>query len=335
MQEGRIIGEISMQNRIRVSVVMPCYNAEKYIAEAIKSILNQTYPYFRLIIVDDGSTDKSRKIIEKYVQQDSRVHLLCNIQNQGQVYTRNRGMTECDTEYIALMDADDVALPYRFEREIMFLDSHPEIGAVGSNYQLINEYGKVIGRSKIRAFDERSVKANLFFQNVLANSSMMFRAEIVKKNNIRYRDEDKGSIEDYRFWSEFSNYAQIANFPCVLVQYRIVGNSISHISRSRGIVKRNQTFDDIHREMFEKSGFALGEDGSAFIQMFRDQFCCKSVKEWKVAYRCLKRINRQATEMNVSYKQEMKKVSIYNMLRFTKSLLWYKVRFFCVKGKNQ
>lgn len=326
-----------MQNRVRVSVVMPCYNAEKYIAEAIKSILDQTYPYFKLIIIDDGSTDKSREIIEKYVQRDNRIHLLCNVQNQGQVYTRNRGIAECDTEYIALMDADDVALPYRFEREVMFLDSHPEIGAVGGEYQMISEGGEIIGRSKIRAFDERSVKANLFFQNVLANSSMMFRAEIIKKNNITYRDEDRGSsIEDYRFWSEFSNHAQITNLPCVLIKYRIVENSISHISRRHGIVIRNQTFDDIHREMFEKSGFVLGEDGFAFIRMFRDAFCCKSVKEWKLAYRCLKMISRQAREMNMPYKQEMKMVSIYNMLRFTKSLLCHKVRsYFNVKGVNQ
>lgn len=324
-----------MRNEIRLSVVMPCYNAEKYIAKAIESILDQTYQKFKLIVIDDGSTDKSRKVIKRFAQKDNRVYMLCNAENQGQVYTRNRGLAECVTEYIAFMDADDVAPSYRFEREILFLDNHPGVGAVGGEYQIIDEDGRIIGKSALKAYDEKSVKANLFFRNVLANSSMMFRADIVKKNQIRYREEDRlSSIEDYRFWSEFLKYAPIVNLPCVLLQYRVVGNSISHISRGSRIAIRNETFDDIHREMFEKNDFVLGEDCILFLQMFRDEFNCRSIKEWGVAYRCLKSINRQASEMKKPYKAELRKVSIYNMLRFTRSLIGYGRRSFCKKGRR-
>lgn len=310
-----------MRNKVRLSVVMPCYNAEKYIAEAIESILAQTYQSFKLIVIDDGSTDGSREIIKKFAQKDDRVCLLYNAENQGQVYTRNRGIAECDTEYIALMDADDVAPIYRFEREVMYLDSHPEIGAVGGKYQLIDEKGRMIGREKINAFDEKSVRANLFFCNVLANGSMMFRADIVIKNHIMYHEKDRGSsLEDYRFWCEFLNYAPIANLSCVLLQYRVVGNSISHISRESQSVMRNEVFDSIHRDLFGKNGFTLGNEGVLFLRMFRDEFCCRSIKEWGIAYRCLKRINRQAAAMKKPYQKELKKVSVCNMLRFTRSL---------------
>lgn len=311
-----------MKKQIRVTVVMPCYNAEKFIAEALESLLKQTYQDFQVLVIDDGSTDKSKEIIEKYAKRDERVIPLYNSKNCGQVYTRNRGLDECNTEYIALMDADDVAPEYRFEREVTFLDKNPEIGAVGGEYNLISEEGKILGKSKLRAFSKDSVKAHLFFHNILANSSMMFRSEIIRKNDIKYLEEYRGSsIEDYCFWSSFSDYTHIANLPCVLLKYRVVESGISCESRRDRIEIRNQAFDEIHSKMFERNGFTLESNNSIFWRMFRDEICCSTWKEWRIALRCFKSIYQQAVSMDKSYKRELKHTSFYLMLCLTKKLL--------------
>lgn len=325
-----------MKKEARVTVVMPCYNAEKYIAEALESLLRQTYQDFKILVIDDGSTDKSGEIIERYAQMDDRICPLYNRENRGQVYTRNRGLEKCNTEYIALMDADDVATEYRLEKEVKFLDKYPAVGAVGGEYDLISEEGRTLGKSKIRAFTERSVKAHLFFHNVLANSSMMFRSQIVRENGIRYLEEYRGSsIEDYCFWCMFSDYAMIVNLPYVLLKYRVVENGISRESRKKRIKVRNQAFDEIHFNMFKRNGFVLGANGSEFLQMFRDEFSCGSMKEWEMAFQCLISINRQSRIMNKSYKWELRRASIYFMLCLTKKLFMHFGKHYFQKRKNR
>lgn len=311
-----------MERKVRVTVIMPCYNAEKHIAEAIESILGQTYREFKLLVIDDGSTDKSKEIIEKYAKMDDRVRVLFNSENRGQVYTRNRGLDACNTEYTALMDADDVAPKYRLEEEVIFLDHNPGIGAVGGEYQLISEDGKVLGKPETGAYTDKSVKVHLFFHNVLANGSMMFRTEIVRKGRIKYLERYRGSaIEDYCFWSMFSDYAMIVNLPCILLNYRVVESGISHESRKKKAALRNQAFDEIHSRMFERNGFELGRHGGVFLSMFRDEFCCGSLREWFIACHCFKEINRQAGMMDKTYSSEIKKVSLYFMRHLTKSYL--------------
>ena len=121
-----------------VSVVMPVYNREKYVAEAIESILEQTFSDFELIIVDDGSEDRSPEIIREYVGRDDRVRSLRQERNMGVSYARNRGINDACGDYIAFMDSDDVSLPTRLEKQLRFLQQHPEIGAVGVGAKRVN-----------------------------------------------------------------------------------------------------------------------------------------------------------------------------------------------------
>ena len=121
----------------KVSVVMPAYNAEKYIGEAIESILNQTFRNFEFIIINDGSVDRTKEIIQEY--DDPRIVLLENDKNSGIVVTLNKGVDAATGEYIARMDADDIALSNRIEQQVMFLNTHRNIGVVGSALQIFGE----------------------------------------------------------------------------------------------------------------------------------------------------------------------------------------------------
>jgi glycosyltransferase involved in cell wall biosynthesis len=123
----------------RISVIMPAYNASKYISEAIESILNQTFTDFELFICDDGSTDGTLDIIQKYAQSDGRIRVLINNKNIGNLKTTNRLLAECKGEYIAIQDADDVSSINRLELLKSEFDTNPDLGIVGSNYIVTDE----------------------------------------------------------------------------------------------------------------------------------------------------------------------------------------------------
>jgi glycosyltransferase involved in cell wall biosynthesis len=126
----------------RISVVMSVYNGEKYLRQAIESILQQTYTDFEFIIIDDGSTDSSREIIQSY--DDKRIRLVINEQNIGLTKSLNKGIRLAKGEFIARMDADDISLPQRFEKQVAYLDSHPEVGVLGTYANIIDHRGKII-----------------------------------------------------------------------------------------------------------------------------------------------------------------------------------------------
>ena len=164
----------------RVTVFMPVYNAERFLDKAIESILNQTYKAFDFLIINDGSTDNSHKILESYKEKDARITLYENEGNKGVCYTRNRGLDLCHTEYIAFMDADDIAPLNRLEREIAYLDSHPELAGVGGIAQSIDEDGEVISGMFPLFQNPDYIKVNMMFENTLANGSVMLCTNIYK-----------------------------------------------------------------------------------------------------------------------------------------------------------
>src|SRR5918996_2481069 len=111
----------------KVSVVMPAYNAAVYLDEAVTSILNQTFREFEFIVINDGSTDDTVSILDKYEKSDSRIRVY-HQENQGMIAALNRGCRLARGKYIARMDADDISLPRRFERQLEFMEGHPQIG---------------------------------------------------------------------------------------------------------------------------------------------------------------------------------------------------------------
>ena len=202
----------------KVSVIMPCYNVEKYVGEAIESILNQTFTDFEFIIINDGSTDDTSKIVRQYAKQDNRIKFIDNKKNRGFIATSNQCLDVATGEYVAKMDSDDISLPERLAKQVDFLDSHPEYGMVGCMY-------KKFGMSNdIRHLPEKCLLLDFLYG--CQTTIVMFRRSIVEQHNLRY-DSDYFACEDYDFYSRFVRYAPIANLQQVLYMYRWHGDNVS------------------------------------------------------------------------------------------------------------
>lgn len=207
----------------KISVVMPVWNGEKYLAEAIKSVLDQTLREFEFIIVNDGSTDATEEIIQTFA--DPRIVYLKNEANLGLSKSFNKGIAAATGEYLARMDADDIALPERFAKEAAFLDSHPEIGVVGSAVWRIDEKGAKLGLSR-KALEPQALKWQSLFSTPLFHPAVMARAEVLKENPF---DESLASSEDYELWSRlmFERGVKLANLPEPLLMYRVFPGSFT------------------------------------------------------------------------------------------------------------
>lgn len=199
---------------------MPVFNGEKFIKIAIESILNQTYIDFELVIINDGSTDRSAEIINSY--QDKRICFLENEGNKGIFYTRNRLFEEAKGKYIAILDCDDYAEPTRLEKQVHFLDKNEEFGLVGSWITLIDEEDTMKGAWQLEHRPER-ISAKLLFSNQFAQSSVMMRKEF---SSLKYREEIP-LAEDYDLWVRISQKTRVINLAESLVKYRLHDDNIS------------------------------------------------------------------------------------------------------------
>lgn len=206
----------------KVSVVMPAYNAEKYIGEAIESILNQTFRDFEFIIINDGSVDRTKEIIQEY--DDPRIVLLENDKNSGIVVTLNKGVDAATGEYIARMDADDIALSNRIEQQVMFLNTHRNIGVVGSALQIFGE--EIDTQNRFFSRSKEKLKAELLFNSCLAHPTVMFRRSLIQKSNECY-DLQFAGIEDFALWWRFAQVTDIGCINEVLLRYRSHGKQIT------------------------------------------------------------------------------------------------------------
>ncbi len=198
---------------------MPVYNAEEYLREAIDSILSQTLTDLELLIVDDGSTDRSEVIILSY--RDPRIRYLKNEKNQGVVYSRNRGLDLARGEYIASMDADDISLPERLEKQVSFMDINNHIGACGSSFELSS------GRIRRVLTDSKTLLTSLAAGNCFAASTVMMRWQVLVEKRLRYQQEYMYS-EDYDLWLQIAKHADLGAISEVLLYYRVHNVSITH-----------------------------------------------------------------------------------------------------------
>lgn len=202
-----------------ISVVMPAYNAEKYIQEAIFSILNQTFGDFELIIINDGSSDGTKDIILSF--KDPRIIYIENQHNSGIVVTLNNGLSISRGKYIARMDADDISKPDRLATQFYFLEQNKDIIICGTDIEL---FGDRIDSSIFKTLNDPSLcSAGLLFTSCFAHPSVMWRSEIMKRYNLKYEDSCKG-FEDYKLWWEFAKYGELSNINIPLVRYRLHPN---------------------------------------------------------------------------------------------------------------
>lgn len=225
---GEIIAEKTDQPL--VSVIMPVWNGEIYLAEAIRSILSQTYRRLELIIVDDGSEDETGRIAAYYARVDTRVHLLC-LTHQGVIQARNAGCSSASGKYIAFLDCDDIALSQRLEQQVGFLESHPEIALVGSATECIVSSGKGTNMVFHPPSDNMTIQRILRVHNCLCQSSVMVRAHTFSDVG-GYRHAFKHA-EDYDLWMRFADNYELANLTNVLVLYRLHSrqDSLRHLEQ--------------------------------------------------------------------------------------------------------
>ncbi|TAL68268.1 MAG: glycosyltransferase [Bacteroidetes bacterium] len=206
----------------RISVIMPVYNAEKHLKEAIQSILNQTYTDFEFIIVDDGCTDKSQKIIKSI--KDIRINLVVNEQNIGLTKSLLNGYTFCKGEFIARMDADDISVPLRFEKQLDFLDKHPEVGVLGTNALAIKENTKPLYKIKYPEFHSL-IKWALIFSNPMCHPSVMMRRSVIEK--FGFYESNTLWSQDYQYWSRIIDHTKFYNIQEYLILIRTSGEKVS------------------------------------------------------------------------------------------------------------
>lgn len=211
-----------MDANYRLTVFMPVYNGEDFVGEAIESILGQTYTNFKFIIVNDGSTDRTEEVINRY--RDQRIDLVNHDTNLGIPHTRNHGHDLAGGEYLALMDADDIANPRRLERQVTFLDQHQDIGVCGTWYEKLSSFRKSEIQFPVR---HEEILFMLLFDNCFGQNTIMMRRSFIEKHHLRY-DVKFPYSEDYDFWVRCSKHMRLANIPESHVVYRYHTGNSSH-----------------------------------------------------------------------------------------------------------
>jgi glycosyltransferase involved in cell wall biosynthesis len=199
-----------------VSVVMPVFNAEKYLAKAIESILTQTLTDFEFIIINDGSTDGSAAIIESYSDKDPRINVILNDKNKGIVHSLNTGIAEAKCDYLAIMHADDISRPERLEKQIDFFIANPNVGILGSWIQVIDHVGMPKQVLQLPSH-HNTITWEMCFRCSFAHPSMMINKLLLENNKYR---EDYLYVEDYDLWVRLVQMTRAANLPEVLLNYR-------------------------------------------------------------------------------------------------------------------
>jgi len=207
---------MTMENNVKISVILPVFNGGEFIKEAIDSVVNQTFGDFELLVIDNCSTDSTAEIVKSY--PDKRISYFRNDSNLGLIYSLNRGLSLCRAKYIARIDADDIALPERFRMQYDFLESHPEIGICGTSVVSFDNYSKKRWILHFPA-DDLPIRAFAFFQSPFNHPSVMFRREIIESNNLQYPN-DLYMAEDYGLWTNLLQYTKGANLQTILMRYR-------------------------------------------------------------------------------------------------------------------
>lgn len=238
----------------KVTILMPVYNGQAYVHDAVASMLNQTYQDFDLLVIDDGSTDDTLKILQAF--DDARLVIEENPQNMGIVKTLNKGLKMIMGEYVVRMDADDIAKPTRLEKQVAFMDSRPDVGA-SSGSAIVFKEDKAISRLRMPV-GVREARTELLFKSPLIHPATIIRNETIKKNGIMYRAELKAT-EDYGFWQDISFVSNIANLNKTLLRYRDNEHGISNVSR-KDSEARDRAHYAIYGTHFNHLGIELDEE---------------------------------------------------------------------------
>ena len=248
----------------KVSVIMSVYNGERHLPDAMESMLGQTFDKFEFIIINDGSKDKTVDVLTSY--DDHRIQIVNNMENLGLAKCLNIGLKMAKCEYIARMDADDVSLPERLERQLDFLERNADVGLVGSYAEMMDENGNRFYVWKMPTEDTR-IRQHLWKNNSFCHGSTMYRRECI--NDVgSYREKFKYA-QDYDLWFRVSERYNLANIDILLYRMRRIRGTISRMNISEqplyGLLAVEFAKE---RQQFDSDSYDKFTDGSvrAFLE---------------------------------------------------------------------
>lgn len=238
----------------KITVLMPIYNGEKYLKEAINSVLTQTFKDFEFLIINDGSTDKSDKIIESY--SDQRIKILNNDKNLGIQKTLNRGLNLARGEYIARIDADDEWIDInKLQKQVEFLNNNSKYVLIGAGVSIVDYLGKENYKIFLPRTDKeirkKMLKANQFF-----HSSIVIRKSALEKTGFYNENVDIKHVEDYDLWLRLGQVGDFYNLPIIALRYRDINSSISRQNIIEQL-KKNISLIKKYRDYYPGFYFAL------------------------------------------------------------------------------
>lgn len=213
----------------KVSVIMNVYNGSNFLEDAIQSVLSQTFTNYELVIVNDGSTDQTGQILDIH-KYDCRVVIVTNPVNIGIAASKNIAIRKSKGEYIALMDADDISEPDRLQKQMDYLDSHPDIGVVGAWSRVINDKGELLGEVMRPESDSVILLWMLLRHCALNQPTVMLRRNLIIQAG--GYNEKLSVSEDYEMWTRLASITKLSNIPEYLVRYRQHDTNISKLIES-------------------------------------------------------------------------------------------------------
>jgi len=251
----------------RISVIMPVYNTEAYLKEAVDSILGQTYTNFELIAINDGSKDGSAAILDHYARIDKRMHVI-HQENAGLVKTLNRGLALAKGEFIARMDADDVSFPRRFELQLEAFDANPDAVLVAGGFEIIDEESEFLYREVIAAND-RDIKRSMLLRNPIAHGSVMFRKSASDK--VGGYSDACGPTEDFELWSRLSLLGTFIGLEQTIFRWRVNRKGITSNNNKLQIEIMKRHVAALWANNFPEvlSAKTLREDGRRYFKTYK------------------------------------------------------------------
>jgi glycosyltransferase involved in cell wall biosynthesis len=243
---------MSNSDHLKVSIVLPVYNAERFLLEAVSSLLNQTHNNIEIICIDDASTDGSYELLKNI--DDPRFKLFKNDLNKGVIFTRTKAYSLCTGDFVANMDADDISSPTRLFTQLKFFLDNPKIDVVGTFVKTIDEEGKYIGEWTPPK-EHNLICASLLFESAMANPTIMFRVKVLEKQG--YHDPKCVSVEDYEMLTRLALRGyKFANIDQYLLNYRIVSNGMTGTYEGKIDIR-----DAVHKTVYKRNFEFLGIEG--------------------------------------------------------------------------
>lgn len=288
-----------------VTVFIPVYNSENYIADTLKSIIEQSYTMLEILIIDDGSTDDTVQVIKTFT--DKRIRLLKNNKNMGIPYTRNRGLKEAKGKYLAIMDSDDISEKNRISKQVEFLEANSQIDVLGSYYSIVGGLVNRKVKSKYKMPDEIAIA--LLFSNPIANPTVTLRMETLSQHNIQYND-DHFVAQDYGMWVQISKIGKIQILPEFLVKYRTGHLNITKKSIQKKANKRKEVIDGIHTDLLNYYELDINQEEQRIYNQFFSDFPFEKIQRdtlYKIPL-LLTKIENFFTSKNIFNKDLFRKV---------------------------